>query len=97
MKAKLAVLLVVLPLSAALPRREPAGFSDESVFVRGLKAGEREKLLYVWTSDADGKNPDFVTVIDADSSSPARSVTTGRCVGPPRACAGSRTQHRTCI
>ena len=70
MKAKLAVLLVVLPLSAALPRREPAGFSDESVFVRGLKAGEREKLLYVWTSDADGKNPDFVTVIDADSSSP---------------------------
>jgi selenium-binding protein 1 len=71
MKAKLAVLLATLPLwAAAPPRREPAGFSDESVFVHNLKPGQHESLLYVWTSDADAKDPDFVSVIDADPKSP---------------------------
>jgi len=71
MKAKLAVLLATLPLwAAAPPWREPAGFSDESVFVHNLKPGQRESLLYVWTSDADAKDPDFVSVIDADPASP---------------------------
>ena len=71
MKAKLAVLLATLPLwAAAPPWREPAGFSDESVFVHNLKPGQHESLLYVWTSDADTKDPDFVSVIDADPKSP---------------------------
>jgi methanethiol oxidase len=69
MKVKLAVLLVTLPLwAAATPL--PGGRSDESVFVHNLKPGQRESLLYVWTSDADAKDPDFVSVIDADPNSP---------------------------
>jgi methanethiol oxidase len=48
----------------------PAGPEDESVFVKGIPAGKHESLLYVWTSDADAKDPDFLTVIDADPQSP---------------------------
>src|SRR2546427_10987790 len=43
-----------------------SGPEDESVFVTGLRAGQHESLLYVWTSDADAKDPDFLGVIDAD-------------------------------
>jgi len=71
MKAKLAVLLATSPLwAAALPWRASAGFSDESVFVHNLQPGQHESLVYVWTSDADAKDPDFVSVIDADPNSP---------------------------
>lgn len=42
---------------------------DESVFVKGLKPGERETILYVWTRDADGQQSDFVAVVDVDPES----------------------------
>src|SRR5213592_3831206 len=47
----------------------PGGPADESVFVRGLPPGQHESLLYVWTSDADQKDPDFLSVLDADPAS----------------------------
>ncbi len=68
MKATALVLLATLPFWATAPA--PAGSSDESVFVQNLRPDQHESLLYVWTSDADGKDPDFVTVIDADPTSP---------------------------
>lgn len=43
--------------------------TDESPFVDGLKASERESLLYVWTRDADGKQSDFLAVVDVDPKS----------------------------
>ncbi|HEU5261375.1 MAG TPA: selenium-binding protein SBP56-related protein [Gemmatimonadales bacterium] len=58
--------LFVLPLGAG---PAPAGPADESVFVKGLLPGQHESLLYVWTSDADAKDPDFLTVVDADPKS----------------------------
>ena len=60
-------LLVVLP-AAVVPA--PRGPEDESVFVHGLPAGQHESVLYVWTSDADQKDPDFLTTIDANPASP---------------------------
>src|ERR1700694_6175088 len=46
MKAKVAVLLATLPLWAAAPTwHEPAGVSDESVFVHNLQRGPPEALL----------------------------------------------------
>src|SRR5439155_15467428 len=47
----------------------PGGPADESVFVRGLPPGQHESLLYVWTSDADQKDADFLSVLDADPAS----------------------------
>ena len=71
MKATLAVLFATVPLLAAAGSHPgTAGGADESVFVTGLKAGQHESLLYVWTSDADGKDPDFLSVIDANPASP---------------------------
>ncbi|MFW6201272.1 MAG: selenium-binding protein SBP56-related protein [Gemmatimonadota bacterium] len=43
---------------------------DESVFVNGLGPDEHESILYVWTRDADGRDDDFIAVIDADPESP---------------------------
>jgi selenium-binding protein 1 len=63
----------LLLLCAALPAAViPAarGPEDESVFVHGLPAGQHESLLYVWTSDADQKDPDFLATIDANPTSP---------------------------
>src|SRR5205823_5440777 len=48
----------------------PSGPEDESVFVKNLRPDQHESLLYVWTSDADAKQPDFLTVVDADPKSP---------------------------
>ena len=62
------LLLAALPAAITTARRGP---EDESVFVRGLPAGQHEAVLYVWTSDADQKDPDFLTTIDADPRSPA--------------------------
>src|SRR6266702_3763551 len=42
---------------------------DEYRLVRGHPAGQHESLLYVWTSDADQKDPDFLSVLDADPAS----------------------------
>lgn len=42
---------------------------DESVFVDGLKPGERESILYIWTRDADGEDSDFLAVVDVDPES----------------------------
>jgi len=61
-------LLATLP--AAVTTAHP-GPLDESVFVRGLKAGQHESLLYVWASDADQNDPDFLAVIDANPKSPS--------------------------
>ena len=62
------LLIAALPATMTTARRGP---EDESVFVRGLPAGQHEAVLYVWTSDADQKDPDFLTTIDADPRSPA--------------------------
>ncbi|OLC07229.1 MAG: hypothetical protein AUH34_01690 [Gemmatimonadetes bacterium 13_1_40CM_70_12] len=48
----------------------PSGPEDESVFVKNLRPDQHESLLYVWTSDGDAKQPDFLTVVDADPKSP---------------------------
>ncbi|HXI65764.1 MAG TPA: selenium-binding protein SBP56-related protein [Gemmatimonadales bacterium] len=61
------LLIAALPAAMTTARRGP---EDESVFVRGLPAGQHEAVLYVWTSDADQKDPDFLTTIDADPRSP---------------------------
>ncbi|MFQ5679205.1 MAG: selenium-binding protein SBP56-related protein [Gemmatimonadota bacterium] len=42
---------------------------DESIFVKGLKPGEHETILYVWTRDGDGKESDFLAVVDVDPES----------------------------
>jgi selenium-binding protein 1 len=74
--------LPLLLVAAALPAGlvpVPRGPTDESVFVRGpLAPGRHESVLYVWTSDADQKDPDFLAVIDADPASPtyARVIAT---------------------
>jgi len=67
MVRKLALLLCLLPLVAAGPAARPF---DESVFVRSpLRAGQHEKLLYVWTRDGDSKESDFLSVVDVDPAS----------------------------
>lgn len=58
--------LVALTFSGA-----PEYALDESVFVKNLKPGEPEKILYVWTRDGDSKQSDFLTVVDADPASAA--------------------------
>ena len=64
-----ATLLLLFTLPAWLDPA-PAGPEDESVFVKNLRPDQHESLLYVWTSDADAKQPDFLTVVDADPKSP---------------------------
>ncbi len=65
------LLSAALPLGLLMaPAPAPSGPADESVFVRGLPAGQHESVLYVWTSDADQKDPDFLSVLDADPASP---------------------------
>lgn len=58
--------LALVPLS--LERASP--MDDESVFVDGLGPDERESVLYIWTRDADGRDSDFLAVVDADPASP---------------------------
>src|SRR6266852_7842716 len=60
----------LLLLIAALPATAPRGPADESVFVKNLRPDQHESLLYVWTSDADAQQPDFLTVVNADPKSP---------------------------
>src|SRR5256886_6495170 len=64
------LLFAVLPVGMVIAPT-PRGPPDESVFVRGLPAGQHESVLYVWTSDADQKDPDFLSVLDADPASPS--------------------------
>jgi len=66
-RTALFLLLAALPAGVMTPDRGPA---DESIFVRGLRPDQHESVLYVWTSDADAKDPDFLTTIDADPRSP---------------------------
>lgn len=68
-----ALLLLCAALPAAVVPAPPApwGPEDESVFVHGLPADRHESVLYVWTSDADQKDPDFLTTIDVDPKSPS--------------------------
>ena len=67
MKRAMLLLLFTLPAWIA---PVPSGPEDASVFVKNLRPDQRESLLYVWTSDADAKQPDFLTVVDADPKSP---------------------------
>ena len=67
-RTALLLLFAVLPLGFVMTPA-PGGPADESVFVRGLPPGQHESLLYVWTSDADQKDPDFLSVLDADPAS----------------------------
>lgn len=67
MRMRIIALLVALPLVAAT-NHAPAGF-DESVFVRNPLGMGQETLLYVWTRDADGKDSDFLSVVDVDPKS----------------------------
>jgi len=66
MNRRMLLLLGALPVMIAAV---PTSVLDESVFVKGLRAGEREKLLYVWTRDGDGKESDFLSVVDVDPRS----------------------------
>src|SRR5438046_7362272 len=47
----------------------PGGPADESVFVRGLPPGQHESLLDVRAYDGDQKEPEFLSVLDADPAS----------------------------
>jgi selenium-binding protein 1 len=90
MNAKLSIVLIVLPIWAAATPRNLAVETDESVFVHGLTAGQHETLLYVWTSDVDAKDPDFLTVIDADP----KSTTYGTIIGTaPTGSVGNEAHH----
>ncbi len=62
-----ALVPAVMVLSLGLSTRPSV--PDESPFVKGLKAGERESILYVWTRDADGQQNDFIAVVDVDPES----------------------------
>lgn len=55
---------------SALAIAGPRPIADESVFVKGLQPGEREKILYVWTRDADHQDSDMLAVVDVDPNSP---------------------------
>jgi selenium-binding protein 1 len=63
-----AMLLLVAALPVGL-LTAPRGPEDESVFVRGLRPDQHESVLYVWSSDADQNDPDFLAVIDANPTS----------------------------
>ncbi len=67
-RTALLFLFAVLPAGIMIAPA-PGGPADESVFVRGLPPGQHESLLYVWTSDADQKDADFLSVLDADPAS----------------------------
>src|SRR2546422_1187376 len=88
MKASVAVLLAAIPFWTAAP--VPAGSSDESVFVQNLRPDQHESLLYVWTSDADGRDPDFLRVIDADPKPPPYAPVTAPA---PRGSTASGAPH----
>lgn len=62
-------ILLLLGALAVTIAAVPTSLLDDSVFVKGLRAGEREKLLYVWTRDGDGKESDFLSVVDVDPRS----------------------------
>lgn len=66
MNRRILLLLGALPVAIATG---PTYVVDESVFVKNLKPGERERLLYVWTRDGDHKESDFLAVLDVDPKS----------------------------
>jgi selenium-binding protein 1 len=63
--------ITAILLTAVLIGSSHTGFraADESVFVKGLQPNQHESLLYIWTRDADGKDSDFLSVVDVDPSS----------------------------
>jgi selenium-binding protein 1 len=69
MTRRILVLLGALSVAIAAIAAVPAFAPDESVFVRNLKPGAHETLLYVWTRDADQKESDFLAVVDANPKS----------------------------
>lgn len=80
------VLAALLGVGFVLPRP----VADESPFVKGLKPGEREKILYIWTRDADHQESDFLAVVDVDPE----SDTFGEIVATaPTGSAGNEVHH----
>jgi methanethiol oxidase len=66
MTRRFLLLLGALPIAIAAT----SDFApDESVFVKNLKPGEHETLLYIWTRDADAKESDFLSVVDVNPKS----------------------------
>ncbi len=61
------VLILAAALLGAAGLEGPG--ADESVFVKNLKPGERESILYIWTRDADHQQSDFLAVVDVDPES----------------------------
>src|SRR6266702_2888799 len=60
MRRTILLLLVALP---AWTGPMPSGPEDESVFAKGLRPGQHESLLYVWTIDADPKSPGYANIV----------------------------------
>lgn len=81
------LLLGVVPLVVAAGS---AFAPDESVFVKNLKAGARESILYVWTRDGDGKESDYLSVVDVNP----KSATYGRIIATaPTNSPGNEAHH----
>ena len=90
MNRRLAVLAGPIGAAALLGLASGGVSVDESVFVKGLNAGERETILYVWTRDADHRESDFLTVVDVNS----RSRTYGRIIATvPTYSPGNEAHH----
>ncbi len=89
MRIGLIAVLACLPLLAAT--NSGSRTYDESVYVRSpLSPGQHEELLYVWTRDADAKDSDFLSVVDADP----RSATFGKILTTvPTNSAGNEAHH----
>lgn len=86
---RMRTLIVVGVSSLTLAATAPYAW-DESVFVKNLKAGQQETLLYVWTRDGDGKESDFLAVVDANP----RSATYGTLINSvPTGSASNEAHH----
>jgi selenium-binding protein 1 len=87
--ALVGAVVVTAALLPAPPDRSRTA-DDESVFVKGLAPDEHESLLYVWTRDGDGRESDFLAVVDADPE----SASYGQVIATePAGSAGNEAHH----
>lgn len=83
-------LTAVAAAVAVVALASPEPIADESPFVKGLRPGERETILYVWTRDADHQESDFLAVVDVDPE----SETYGEIIATvPTGSAGNEVHH----
>lgn len=88
--ALLAGVVVVAGALAPAPLDRARPMDDESVFVKGLGPDEDESLLYIWTRDGDGRESDFLAVVDVDPA----SGTFGEIIATePTGSAGNEAHH----